>query len=266
MLANVKTLIRRVLRLFDIGITSRRRLLALLEQNPLRDTLELFAQLSDDHILELVKSLPDSQSQLRQDIFVLSELDLKRNGYFVEFGATNGIDMSNTYLLERKYQWQGILAEPARRWHSALRMNRRCHVEMNCVWSESDLTLTFNETNYGEFSTVNELGGRDLHWKSRKRGTKYQVNTISLLDLLEKYDAPKTVDYLSLDTEGSEFEILSSFDFDRYQFRVITCEHNYSPQREEIFALLSKHGYARKYADLSQFDDWYVLAIDKSSS
>ena len=79
-----------------------------------------------------------------------------------------------------------------------------------------------------------------------------------MLDLLEKYNAPKTIDYLSIDTEGSEYEILSVFDFDAFDIRVITCEHNYTPMREQLFELLTKNGYERKYSELSLFDDWYV--------
>ena len=66
------------------------------------------------------------------------------------------------------------------------------------------------------------------------------------------------IDYLSIDTEGSEYIILSNFDFTKYSFSVITCEHNFSPMREQIYSLLSKHGYISKYQNLSKFEDWYV--------
>ena len=67
------------------------------------------------------------------------------------------------------------------------------------------------------------------------------------MTLLTKYNAPKEIDYLSIDTEGSEFEILNNFDFDRHQIKVITCEHNFTPMRSKIFDLLIRNGYARKY-------------------
>lgn len=70
------------------------------------------------HFLDLMEL---SKAQLRQDLFVLNHLDFKRNGFFVEFGATNGVNLSNSFLLERQFGWNGILAEPARIWHEQLR-------------------------------------------------------------------------------------------------------------------------------------------------
>ena len=202
--------------------------------------------------------LKKSKSQLRQDIFVLSELNYKRNGYFIEFGATNGIDLSNTYLLETEYGWSGILAEPAKIWHADLDKNRKAKIDKRCVWKHTGESLFFNETNYAELSTIDSLSSSDHHAKAREGGKKYSVQTISLVDLLSEYQAPEEIDYLSIDTEGSEFDILENFDFQRYKFKIITCEHNYSPMREKLNSLFQKNGYRKKYEQISQFDDWWV--------
>jgi FkbM family methyltransferase len=201
-----------------------------------------------------------SKAQLRQDVFVLAELGFKRDGYFVEFGATNGVDLSNTYLLEKEMGWTGILAEPAVSWRIALPKNRTCHIDFGCVWSKSGERLEFNNALDAELSTIDTFSNCDEHSKAREQGLKYDVVTISLVDLLKKYDAPKEIDYLSIDTEGSEFEILNAFDFDAYKIKIITCEHNYTPMREQICDLLTSKGYIRKYTKYSYFDDWYVLA------
>ena len=206
------------------------------------------------------QNLSRSKSQLRQDLFVLSQLDFKRNGFFVEFGATNGIDLSNSYLLEKDYGWSGILAEPAKCWHADLQRNRNCFIELNCVWSESNSKLVFNEARSAELGTIHEFSSNDFHSKARENGQLYEVSTISLGDLLEKYGAPAEIDYLSIDTEGSEFEILRDFDFSRHTFHVITCEHNFTPVREKIYDLLVSNGYKRVFERLSKFDDWYIRA------
>jgi FkbM family methyltransferase len=200
-----------------------------------------------------------STSQINQDMFVLSELGFKRNGYFVEFGAANGKDLSNTYMLEKEMGWTGIVAEPAMVWRDELTKNRSCHVSFDCVWSKSNEELEFNEVHAPELSTVDSFSSSDSHASSRSDGKKYKVYTVSLLDLLKQYNAPKEIDYLSIDTEGSEFEILSAFDFDAYKIKVITCEHNFTEMRDKIKDLLLNKGYVRKYQEFSQFDDWYVL-------
>ena len=188
-----------------------------------------------ENIASLLNALEKSKSQLRQDIFVLSETSFKKNGFFVDFGATNGVDLSNSHLLETGYGWRGILAEPARRWRQELERNRGGggnFIETACVWNESARTISFNETRIPELSTIASFSAGDMHASSRQHCNTYDVQTISLLDLLDKYNSPSFVDYLSIDTEGTEYDILKSFDFRRYEFGVITCEHNYTHLRE----------------------------------
>ncbi len=208
---------------------------------------------------ELYQDLPLSRSQLCQELFVLNELDFKTKGYFVEFGAANGLIWSNTLLLEKKYDWSGILAEPAKTWHEELQKNRNVNIEKSCVWKESGIDLQFQETELPILSTIENFISKDLYKNQRRSGTNYSVPTISINDLLEKFEAPCVIDYMSLDTEGSEFDILSTLNFEKYKFRVITCEHNFTEDRERIRNLLSENGYVRKYENVSSFDDWYVL-------
>lgn len=254
----LKTFIKNTLKHFDVGITRYGTLERLLRNNSASQDLELLQRLNNDNAKLLLKYFRKSKSQLRQDLFVLSHLGFKANGFFVEFGATNGVDLSNTHLMEKEFGWNGILAEPARCWHEALQRNRSCSIETSCVWTDSRTTLKFNQVDTAELSTINSYSNSDLHKKSRTEGRIYDVRTISLNDLLEKHNAPKHIDYLSIDTEGSEFEILSHFDFSQYTFEVITCEHNYTPTREKIYSLLTKHGYTRVFEEFSLFDDWYI--------
>lgn len=208
---------------------------------------------------ELLSSItPKCKSQLGQEIFALIENDFKRDGYFIEFGATNGLDLSNTHLLEKEFGWTGILAEPAKLWHQDLKNNRGCIIDHRCVWSKSGELLSFHEADAAEFSTIHALAENDLYKDHRKSGKQYPVTTVSLEDLLKQYSAPKNIDYLSIDTEGSEYEILSSFDFDAFEINVITCEHNYTPDRELIYRLLTSKGFFRINANNTKWDDWYT--------
>jgi FkbM family methyltransferase len=187
-----------------------------------------------------------------QDLLVLFLLNDKREGYFVEFGAVDGLFTSNTLLLERDYGWRGIVAEPAKRWHSALKQNRSCSIDERCVWSRSGETLKFYEAPENELSSIDALS-------NSRPGRRYNVDTVSLADLLREHDAPKIIDYLSMDTEGSELEILKSFFPTEYRFRVITVEHQYDAARQQdIHRLLTTHGYKRIFDDLSMWEDWYI--------
>jgi FkbM family methyltransferase len=183
----------------------------------------------------------------------------KPNGYFVEFGATDGIGLSNTYLLESRLQWKGILAEPARCWHDNLKKNRTAAIDTRCVWNKTGEALTFLETELAELSTLADFRDRDFNKSGRTIGKTYKVNTVSLNDLLLKHNAPADIDYMSVDTEGSEFNILNSFDFKRYQVKIITVEHNFcEPDRKQIFDLLTSKNYERIFEPFSKFDDWYA--------
>lgn len=204
------------------------------------------------------RNMDRSQAQLFQDLLVLFLLEEKRDGFFVEFGATDGVKLSNTFLLENRYGWRGIVAEPARCWHQDLTRNRTCLVDHRCVWSESGEKFQFNETAEAEFSTIDTFSGSDPHAKLRQHGKRYAVETISLRDLLQVHDAPIDIDYLSIDTEGTEFAILESFFPSHHEIRIITVEHNYTDQRSRIYGLLTSSGYNRVFEELSMWDDWYI--------
>jgi FkbM family methyltransferase len=195
-----------------------------------------------------------SKSQIRQDLFALAHHRFKRGGFFVEFGATDGVSLNNSWLMEKEFGWSGILAEPARRWHEALRKNRSAAIDTRCVWSRTGEKLHFTEAPRGENSAISTFVS-----KSRRiRGTGYEVETVSLNDLLAEHGAPPHIDFLSVDTEGSEFDILETLDWDHWSFGAISVEHNHAPQREDIHALLTAQGYERVLTELSNFDDWYV--------
>jgi len=88
-----------------------------------------------------------SRSQIMQDLWVCFELGERTDGFFVEFGATNGVKNSNTWLLETKLGWKGILAEPNPIWHLDLALNRSVYIEHRCVSSVSGNVVSFVTTN-----------------------------------------------------------------------------------------------------------------------
>ena len=210
----------------------------------------------DNHLLKI---FDNSTSQFYQDLFVLSNLDYKRGGFFVEMGACDGVDISNTLVLEKYFGWDGILVEPSKFYHKNLRKNRSCNIDLRCVYKISGEKIVFNSTKNPSISTIDSFSSLDRFKLDRYGGEKYSVETVSLNDLLKYHNAPKVIDYLSLDTEGSEFEILKHFNFDDYNIKVITVEHNYTTNRELIYNLLKSKNYKRVLKEYSRCDDFYIF-------
>jgi FkbM family methyltransferase len=207
-----------------------------------------------------------SHSQIMQDLWVCFELGEKYQGYFVEFGATNGKKNSNTWLLEKRLGWSGILAEPNTFWHEALHLNRSAHIEHLCVSSASGQRVSFFTTDDSdpELSAIADFADEDHFAEVRSKAPRVEIETISLDDLLDKYQAPEVIDYMSVDTEGSELDILSAYSF-RRRPRLISVENNHKTEKP-LQALLESKGYERVFKPFSQWDGWYALrdGVDRS--
>lgn len=196
----------------------------------------------------------DFRSQLGQDYLAFKLFGSE--GFFVEFGATNGVELSNSYALEQ-LGWKGVLAEPSKQWHAELAKNRPdTLISHQCVWKTSGESIKFTEATSGTLSTVSEFLEADHH--KRQKLDSYEVQTISLEDLLVEAEAPEFVEFLSIDTEGSEYEILKHFNWEDRSFGLIAVEHNHTALRGQIFDLLTEHGYTRILEQHSRWDDWYI--------
>lgn len=232
----------------------------------------LWKSINDIQRKYISEYLTISKSQFSQDLFVLSEMAIRNlPPFFVEFGATDGVKLSNTYVLEKYFNWNGILSEPAKVWEKSLLENRNCQIDTRCVYSISNEIVEFSETldpnNEFEISSP-ELSSitkyiENNDWASnirKKNSIKYNVETVSLNDLLSQNNAPYNIGYLSIDTEGSELLILNSFDFTKHRIEIISVEHNHNIEnRRQINHLLSKNGYVIKYDSIFGPDDIYVL-------
>jgi len=255
-------LVRTVLHPLGIAITRPKTLDGLVHDRRDLERMKAFlgflAVLTPDAVARALRLFPSSRGENFQDIFAMLVLEGSETGFFVEFGATDGVAGSNSYLMEKNFGWPGILAEPARCWHDALQRNRSATISHKCVWRESGARLTFRETQDAGFSTIDTLTTKDHHAKRRISAEVYDVETITLSQLLVDHAAPAVIDYMSIDTEGSEFDILEHFDFTRHRALVLTIEHNYGPDRGRIASMMSAQGYVRGPTRISAFDDWFI--------
>jgi len=252
---NIKNLIKRIFLVFGISFFAKEKI-DLFNKN-LR--LILFGEISNHFNSYDFNFFKNSKSQIMQDYFVASYFKFKKNGVFIEFGATDGIKDSNTYYLEKNYSWSGVLIEPIKSFYYELKKNRTSTCLNKVVYSENEKELIFQENSFKELSTIKGYGNYDKHRRDNSELNEYKVNSIKLENIFEDYLKTNQIDYLSIDTAGSEFEILKNFNFKKYKINVITVEHNYSNNRAKIKKLLIQNGYSRILESLSFWDDYYVL-------
>jgi FkbM family methyltransferase len=180
-------------------------------------------------------------SQIGQDKWVHSVLGDKLGGYFIELGACDGIHYSNTLFFERKLQWNGICIEPNDNYLEALSKNRRCNISSELVGSYSG-----QEVDFALDATASSVVDENIGPFTSKEHIVKKITT-TLESVLDRFKAPNIIDYLSLDVEGQEYNILKTFPFDKYKFRCLTVEHNaphIGPKQQELIReLLEKNGY-----------------------
>lgn len=205
-------------------------------------------------ILEL---LPKARGQLLQDLFAILANKSKRGGTFVEVGVGNGREISNTYLLEKEFGWTGVLIEPNSSSHESIRTLRSAYLETRAAASESGLKLQFEEV--VDFGELSRLSGAIGHTVDESRIERHTVETITLNEVLSNHSMPERIDFLSLDTEGSELDILAGLDLERYTFGAMAIEHNFNPATlRDLRSILLPRGYRQVFERLSYFDAWFV--------
>jgi len=251
----LKLVIKSFLKIFNLKIVKENSFfnLNLIKFKDYLDNADYFnGDLSEEKIIAFFsKNHKESKSQLLQDIFVDYMLN-KDEGFFCEVGACDGIVHSNTLYLEKKRRWNGILCEPSELWEKKLIINRP-----NCILEFSPI---FSSNKNVQFFFKN--GGRSFIKIDRFKTTEGFENKILpsiTLNALFKKNNIKKIDYISIDTEGTEYEILISLNLREIRPTILTIEHNYNNVKaNKIFNYLKNNNYLRIFKSISRFDDWYV--------
>jgi FkbM family methyltransferase len=190
------------------------------------------------------KSKRKYYSQYSQDRWLYKNLfSEKRNGTFVEIGADDGVDKSNTLFFEKNLSWGGICVEPSPKRFKLLSENRECICE-NYAIAESEGEVEFMDiSGYGKglSGIVDRYNPEhkdrieeEINHPDNQGYEIIQVSTMPMSSLLEKNDISH-VDFCTIDTEGSELQVLKSIDFERCQFDVLLVENNYEENSVEKF-------------------------------
>lgn len=177
-------------------------------------------------------------SQYGQDDHLYEKLFRdKTDGFFVDVGASDGVTISNSYFFEKFLGWNGICIEPRVSIIEELRKNRTCFIENVCISDTNEDEVEFLEIcGYGQGLSgmkkkydprhVNRIK-EDLKAHTESTSEVRKVKTVRLDSLLEKYNITH-VDYLSIDVEGAELDIIKTIDFGKITITALTLENNYN--------------------------------------
>jgi FkbM family methyltransferase len=187
-------------------------------------------------------------SQAGQDRF-LNEVVFrgKKGGSFVEIGAAEGIAFSNTYFFEKELGWSGVCVEPLPQAFSKLIAARKCHCVRACVTDFSGAGVFLAVGGVPTLSgLVSKYDSRHLKRIQREVGSsgsdtrELNVRCYTFDELMQENEL-SAIDYLSIDTEGGELDLLKTINFERFSIEVVSVENNFADSRFE--ATMNKNGY-----------------------
>ena len=182
-----------------------------------------------------------SNSQFGQDDWVLDYFNNKRNGTYLEIGVHDGIKNSNTVKLDRDFGWTGICVDPFMK-NMEKRTCKQFHVALGSEDKEVNFVMADGLSGAEEYSLSAEHNG--LYADSLKDKSQKKVQMLRVDDILSHSGLPSIIDYMSLDVEGSEMDILKSFPFDKYCVRYSTIETNNDKAKEkEMTEFMKGKGY-----------------------
>jgi len=191
------------------------------------------------------------KSQWHQDKY-LNEVVFRNlwRGTFVDIGAHDGIDGSNTYFMEKYLEWTGICIEANPKVYDDLQNNRKC-ITINCAAGtvEGEVGFTVLE-GYSEMLSGVTQNYHPSHLKrisvelEKKGGTKKEIKVPARrVDSILTENIITRVHYMSIDVEGSEMDVLKSIDYENVFIDVLTVERNYADVSKEIISFLKEKGY-----------------------
>lgn len=201
-------------------------------------------------------------SQFKQDEWLFNNyFKDKKNGFFLEIGADDGIDKSNTKFYE-EFGWKGMCIEPSHKRFKLLEANRTCYCE-NYAVSDSIGEVEFMDISgwgKGLSGIVEKYDSRhktriqrEITHPENKGNEMITVKTELLSNLLDKHKVTE-IDFCTIDTEGGEFDIIKTIDFDKYKINIILVENNYKESNVKDY--LETKGY--KLVTTLTIDDVFV--------
>ena len=206
-----------------------------------------------------MKEIDTRIKKYKGGFFSLNNLDKKltkyldyENGYYIELGANDGVTQSNTYHLELKKKWRGVLIDPSPHNYLSCKSFRGQNnkIFLNACVSE-DYKEKYVDIVYANLMTISENLDLDLlkdqHIEQAKDFLpqdqdvfRFGALAATLTSLLDKAESPEIIDFLSLDVEGAELDVLKGINFSKYQFKYMLIE---SRDFDRVNSFLQTKGY-----------------------
>jgi FkbM family methyltransferase len=191
-------------------------------------------------------------SQYKQDMFLEKNVFKGyKNGFFIDVGAHDGVTINNTLYFQQNNNWSGINIEPIKSVYNKLVINRPNDINLNCAVSNNDgtaefiLNIGYPEMLSGLKDNYDKRHSERLEREKNNNGgetTIITINTKKIETICDTYNI-KHINYLTVDVEGAEFEVIKSINFDKVFIDVIDFENNYDDNSEPIIRYLEEKNY-----------------------
>ena len=179
-------------------------------------------------------------------------------GNCMEIGACDGVFVSNTLIFEQQ-GWNCICVEPNKEYYKSLSKNRKCTVNCACgLENKNDVDFTIFDLHGGNQSAISSLKIDerlvDSHTHLISNSFTEKVNIRTIDEILKQFPLIISLDFLSIDTEGTELDVLQGFDIDKWKPKLFVIENNFNDP--QITEYLSVFGY--KKVKRIEVNDFYI--------
>jgi len=258
----IRGFVRFILHLVNLGLVRESELASLrdnkIEFDNLRNKIEFFLQ--NVFLNELYKSslsldvvIEYSKSENGQDIFALLSNNFSRDKIFVEIGAYDGVKFSNSYLLEKKFGWTGVLVECIPRNFNEIKLSRDCKSILAAATNKNVERIKVVEQ-----PAPNLSGLMNKIHKNNWNSLTHQVPGYSLDSILKMACPMGEIGFLSVDIEGAEYALFENAVLSEYNISAICVEHNFRPDAEKLRNLITAQGYRVIFEEFSGNDYWFL--------
>lgn len=186
------------------------------------------------------------------------------NGYYIECGANDGLRQSNTFFYEKSKKWKGVLIEPSYKFKQlTTNRSKKNFFFKNCCVSFKNHNNLIRMYYSNLMTTINDkkINNKRIDFGYKKIAKNFLssdekehyffVKGRTLNSILNEINAPSIVDFFSLDTEGTEYEVLNGIDFSKYNFKYLLIETRFFIKVKNF---LEKRNY--NYLEKLSFHDY----------